>query len=163
MPINEIESLLIYLRKGTLHSDNVTAMIIDEGMEDAACRAITNEKMTTGIMIHSNATSSTLPKAKPISASAINQAFNNIKLCVVGIQEEWKQTVQVLKFWYPWIKIEEEKKKMKLYSNTETIESLRDDLKQLILKYNTCDMKLYEFMLLQFNKQMQVLNDNFFS
>ena len=157
MPLHEVESLLIYLRKGALHSDNTTAMILDEGLEDAACRAIANEKVTTGIILKSTTTA--LPKAQQISIFAKEQAMKNIKLCVVGIQEKWKETVQIIKFWYPWIKIEEEKKKMKLYSNTETIDTIRDDIKELILKYNTCDMQLYELMLLQFEKQMQVLTD----
>ena len=57
---------------------------------------------------------------------------------------------------------QDDRKKMFLYSNKETKENLRADLRHALEKANACDMKLYSKVVGIFDKELQVVQTNTF-
>eukprot|EP01041_Mallomonas_annulata_P002467 gene2467-4787_t len=154
----ELEMFVVASRNANYMADNVTMMVTDEGLEDAACRVMSNERQTSGIIIKPPPFQ--LPIPPPLPSYAIPVALNNIEKCVVGLLEKWELTKRMLKFWYPWMDLHRDRKKMSLYKGKETLESLRPDLKEVIERYNRCDMQLYEKALEIFLKQKEIIENN---
>eukprot|EP01032_Pedospumella_encystans_P013123 gene13123-15128_t len=131
-------------------------VIVDEGMSDAACRAVLGLKYTTGLRM------GPMSAPAPIPASLYPRAVENLHQCVVGIQEHWNDTLRVLDHWLPWIDFAAypNQRRMSIYSGLETRHTLRSELFQLLVQANPCDMMLFEEMLRIFQAQLSVLNDS---
>jgi hypothetical protein len=106
-------------------------------------------------VLHSSSPSLQL---SPLPADAYERAKINVEKCVVGVFEEWDESMQIIQKWFPWIKITDNRKKMFLYSNKETRETIREDLKKILEDVNMCDMQLYRDMEEIFEKEKLVLN-----
>lgn len=163
---NDLSSDELYIfatsrRQGDYLSDNKTIVVIDEGMEDAACRALANEKATTGLIV--GVDEIIIPP--PLSDEAISSALNNVEKCVVGILERWDETKEVLGYWFPWMDFSEKsnRRKMFLFSGKETPEELKPELISVLLQVSKCDMLLYEKMLKLFEVQLSVIKIDAYS
>ena len=156
LTVEELLAVTINLRQGGLRSDNETVVIIDEGLENAACRALANEKATTGLLAGVDEIS--LPP--PLSQKSIETALNNIQHCVVGILERWDDSKRVFKFWFPWLDFTEEpdRKKMNLPGEKEKASDLKPELYELLIRLNNCDIQLYEKMLNIFDSQVSIIS-----
>jgi hypothetical protein len=135
-------------------------VFIDEGMSDAACSAVLGIRHTSG----RRAQSGTMTIPPEIPAALYPRAIRNINTCVVGLQERWNETLQVLDHWYPWIDFTQQPhaRRMSLYRGMETRATLRRDLYEVLVALNPCDMLLYEEMQRLFDKQLQVLQYSYF-
>lgn len=148
----EWERILIYQRFARKKEDNVTVIIVDEGMSDAACRAILNLRATTGLV---NPSSIEVPPE--LTAKETQQAINNVKQCVVGVLEEWEDTVRVINHWFPWISFDN-KFGRQLNRGNKGDKYLRKELMEVTIRNNPCDMALHQAMLEQFELQKKVIN-----
>jgi hypothetical protein len=88
---------------------------------------------------------------------------------VVGILERWTESKEVIKFWFPWMDFAQDPDKkiipipmmpldLEIFTK-ETANSLRPELKNILLTANSCDMRLYEKMLLLFEAQLSIINN----
>jgi len=128
-------------------------VFIDEGMTDAACHAFLGLKYTTGLPVGPL----TVPPAIP--PELYPQAIQNLRQCVVGMQEQWNDTLRVLDHWYPWIdfSVDPARRKMSIFKGIETLTSLRPDLYNVLTAINPCDMMLHDEMIRLFRAQLSVL------
>jgi hypothetical protein len=152
-----------------LDPTNHTIIMLDEGMSDAACRSMTGRRATSGYRHNLPGkeaeegdfhVSSNLSVPPPLTSDALYEAKNNMAKCVVGLQERWSQTQQMILHWFPWVgdfSHDPERRKMHLFSGKETRQSLRPDLREVLESINKCDIALYEEMVATFEKQMLVL------
>lgn len=150
----ELELVALSTREGmTSHFYPDVQVFIDEGMADAACSALLGLKYTSGRPVG--------PIAIPpeIPAALYPRARTNLRQCVVGLQEQWNQTLQVLDHWFPWLDYSDNptRKKMSIYSGLETRKTLRVELHDVLVALNPCDMMLYEEMQKIFAAQLEVL------
>jgi hypothetical protein len=155
----ELEHVALSTREGTdSHFFPDVKVFIDEGMSDAACAAVLGLKFTSGRFAHA------MELPPEIPASLYAQARANVQRCVVGLQDRWAETLQVLDVWFPWIdySVDPTRKKMSLYSGTETRNTLRPELHEVLVRLNPCDMMLYEEMQRLFALQMEVVNARYF-
>ena len=152
-----LEEYIIHMRHAYITPDNKT-VVVDEGMVDAACRALANEKSTSGL------TSEELRamEVQWITTDTVRKALENVKHCVVGVLEDWENTRRIINFWSPWIDAGINKVKMRLYNNLETLETLRPDIRLLIERYNQCDLRLYAQIVSQFRMQLGVLKNDMY-
>lgn len=150
----ELEMVALSTREG-MHSHFYpeVQVFIDEGMADAACSALLGLKYTSGRPVGPISISPELPAALYPTVRA------NLYQCVVGLQEQWNQTLQVLDHWFPWLDFSKnpDRKKMSIYSGLETRITLRKDLYDVLVALNPCDMMLYEEMQRIFASQIEVL------
>ena len=88
-------------------------MIIDVGMEDAACRALANAKATTGLV----AGVDDIHVPPPVTETETLRALTNVEHCVVGLLERWEETKAMLEFWFPWLdfSVDSHRRKMFIY------------------------------------------------
>jgi hypothetical protein len=152
LSLEELRFMLYTFRQGKKvsdHSDEV--VVVDEGMEDAACRAIINKKFTTG------KTPFTISIPPPLEQSDIDLALKNSEKCVVGLQEDWQGTLRILQHWFPWVRQTSKEKRMQLIRE-ESSSTLRHDLRALIEEYNRCDLALYEKMKQRFDLQIELIS-----
>jgi len=78
------------------------AMILDEGMSDAYCRALSNEKVTTGLMLPPNAAIS-LASIPELTAQGRQAALDRAQGCVVIDLNRWNDSLAILELWLPWV------------------------------------------------------------
>lgn len=89
--------------------------------------------------------------------------------CVVAITEQWTTTSQlIVNHWYPWLNFEDytiARTTLLMGEGDEKTNAafLRDELKEVIVRMNECDMKLYEKMLEMNEKQLEVAGSKYFS
>ncbi len=150
------ENLIIYQRFARMKEDNVTVIIVDEGMSDAACRTMANVKTTAGL---ENPTE--VPVPAELSKEQTITALNNAKKCVVGVLERWDDTVRVINHWFPWIFFDN-KFDMQLNRGAPNNRFIRPDLYEVTLRNNKCDMLLYNQMVSQFENQLKVVDTPLF-
>jgi len=126
-------------------------IIQDEGMENAYCRALAgNGRRTTGKSIYDDIELDFIPK------EAEESALKHVEGCVVGLLEYWPDTQASVQHFFPWLDLHS-----KLYFENENVmarhydkEKIREDLFQVFLLYNQCDLKLYNKMKKQFFTQL---------
>jgi hypothetical protein len=155
----QLEQIALATREGMdSHFFPDVKVFIDEGMSDAACAAVLGLKFTTGRV----AEAISLPPEIP--TALYPQARQNIQQCVIGLQERWKETLQVLDHWFPWMDYSEDptRKKMSLYSGIERRGTLRPELYDVLVRLNPCDMMLYEEMVRLFDRQICLLNEKYY-
>jgi hypothetical protein len=161
LSVAELSSFIKYKRQGGFRSDNITTVVLDEGLEDAACRALANEKSTTGLTVGVDA----LHFPPPLSQEAITRALDNSEKCVVGILERWEETKEVLKFWFPWLDFAQESDRRRMFFTIrkETIMDIKPELAAEILRINSCDMLLYDKMVRLFESELSIYKEISFS
>lgn len=165
LPAENVRDFIISDRQGESRNPDDASepiFVLDEGMSDAGCRALGNFKQTTGKIVGRDDIS--IPPS--LTAEQMDIALGNVQHCVVGLQERWKDTKEVLKHWFPWIDMtlgDDERRKMHLFSNKETIETLRLDIRAAIEEENRCDLRLHQLMASKFEKQMQVVRADVFT
>ena len=155
----ELELIVLSVRvaeTSTIFTDQ--KFFIDDGMSEAACRAIIPDRYTVGLPVGD------LLIPPMISESLYPTALNNVQQCVVGMQEDWDNTMRVLDHWFPWIDYTEhlELKAMKLFVGQETRHTLRADLYNVLFQLNKCDFMLFENTKVLFLKQLEVLKYTLF-
>ena len=152
---DELRHLVVHFRQALLLEDNETIGVVDEGMEDAACRTMVGKRETTGRIMGDV----TLPT--PLTALDTEVALANCKTCVVGLLEDWSNTVRVMKFWFPWMDLTEYNMALNRFkrNDEDQASNIREDLRNVILDLNQCDMKLYIRMTEIFEKELSIIND----
>lgn len=149
----ELRNLLMYFRQALLLEDNQTIAVVDEGMEDAACRTMIGKRETTGIPV------SDVILPQPLTEIDTKLALSNCEQCVVGLLEDWENTERVMQFWFPWMDLSEYKALNHFARGAKDAAYIRDDLRAVILELNQCDVILYEKMKEIFTKELRVVND----
>jgi hypothetical protein len=142
--------------RSALVVEDGTIRIVDEGVEEAACRAISNRKVTTGQRPE-------FVRLPPVLTTEEHEiALNNINHCIVGMQYDWEGTKEVLTHWFPWMNFQQEKsdKRMRLVKEKESISTIRSDHREIIELMNPCDMKLHNRMLEIFESELEVVRDD---
>jgi hypothetical protein len=155
MGADEMTNLLDYFRQAKYAEDNRTLVITDEGMSDAACRAMSDTKGTTGRVVGQDP----IPIPALLTASERQEALDNAEKCVVGLTEQWDLTVSVLRHFFPWLDLSRSYRLMKLYDNMETLSTLRPDIRAVIEAANACDMTLHEVMMSRFERALELVLD----
>lgn len=142
----------------------VEIVVIDDGMSDAACRAILNKKITTDIRLVVSDGSHVLPSPIPLTDVDIQEALRRIDHCVVGLQEHWEESIRVINFFFPWINFMNRFDYVKMPSSHRSLDSrasLPDKLLSIIETHNKCDFALYAKMRTVFAKQQELLFGEF--
>ena len=199
LSVEQLYSVILPLRGLMTGPDNETVIITDDGIQEQSCRILSDNRGTMGYPVQEFIGGKKIMPVLP--PDALEKSLRNVQSCIVGIQEKWEDTKNVIKFWFLWIleddfeianevfKSEESKNNndnnnndskkdeiklrydhsMSIHStdikkdtDRETVDTLRTELRILIENENRCDMQLYDAMLLQFNKQMEILNNEFF-
>lgn len=152
---DEFEYYVYHHRDGRYLEDNKTIIITDEGLSNAACRALANKKVTSGTIISNNL----IKVPDSLSMNDISTAISNVQQCIVGLMENYNQTLSVMKLWFPWIDFSNDttRHKMKLVTGKETYQTLRLDLRKIIIEANYGDMLLYQSMEELFDKQKLII------
>jgi hypothetical protein len=155
---SRIKSFVITNRLGGTHTEDPDApvFILDEGFCEAGCRSVGDFKETTGRVVGVD----DLSIPKPLSPAETRIALANAGKCVVGLQDRWEETLEVLKFWFPWIDLDlgdRQRRKMHYTEYRETMDTLRADIRQVIEQENRCDMLLYKQQTEQFENQLEVI------
>lgn len=153
--VDELSSLIQTARESVLASDNVTTVISDEGMMDAACRTMTNKRLSSGRIVGVDDMS--LPDS--LTQSDQEFALHNIEKCIIGIVEDWNTTLLIIHHFFPWIEFshDRERRKMSLVEGKESIFSIRPDLAKVIVENNPCDMMLHQRMVEIFEREKKFL------
>jgi hypothetical protein len=132
-------------------------VIVDEGMSNAFCRTILNKRTSTG---REQGESVDFPEDLN-NEKDILQAIEHVKQCVVGIQEQWNDTLKVIDYWFPWIFYSETTKNNRLNeggrSGREHPASLPQEVLKVIESQNHCDLMVYGAMVSVFQTQLHAI------
>ncbi len=130
--------------------------MFDDGISDSMCRVLTNTRVTTGRLVSDSEALIVPPGMTPEDAEL---AQANVDSCVIGLQDRWKDTLEIVNHWFPWIhtKRDPDRRKMDIYSGKETMANLKESARQHILDLNQCDLAVYERMVLRFEKQLAAI------
>jgi hypothetical protein len=140
------------------------AMIMDEGMSDAVCKTIANENISRGKILEFVAEPDIVvlpPPGRPLTDQAVATALSNVKHCVVGLLEDLPESKGIVNHWFPWLDFGEytyRRTLLALGDMRSKAWDLRPELKDIIVRYNQCDIKLYETMVDIFNKERNVIH-----
>ncbi|RYG70252.1 hypothetical protein EON64_00670 [archaeon] len=137
-------------------------VVIDDGMADAACRAILSKKATTNIRFMAKYGSFVLPFPEPLAETDVQKALERADHVVVGLQEYWEDSIRVINFFFPWIDFMHKFDYVKMpssYRSLDTRATLPSQLLAVIEKYNACDLALYAKMKSVFAKQKKLVLD----
>ena len=115
---------------------------------------MTNTRMTTGHLV-----SEAMFVPSGLSSEDGALALVNVDSCVIGLQERWKETLEIVNHWFPWINTTRDphRRKMDIYSGKETITDLKESTRQHIFDLNKCDLAVYERMVARFEKQLSAI------
>jgi hypothetical protein len=160
-PAEELRDVIRHIRHPA-QLLNGSHVLSDEGISNAACRALSGTRITTGLLYHADIV---IPSGPDINDDAIDSAIRNSGQCVAGIQEDMKNTMRVLRFWFPWMQISSATNTSANIKNqghyndiAESIYELRSDIRAVIEDENRCDMKLYNAARLQFSRQLKMID-----
>lgn len=160
---DELITFISTFRQGLLRKSTGEIVIVDEGVEDACCRSLSNRKWTSGRLLSDVSLPDLLMRQEE------EFALRNVGECVVGLQEDWENTKRVLRHWFPWMDVvvsrtgvsgvveDEGEKRMKVTDDRESLDMIREDLRSVVEEMNGCDMRLYEKMKTQFADQLLVI------
>lgn len=88
------------------------------------------------------------------------KAIQHLDHCVVGIQNEWEDTKQILFHFFPWLTFEDNSRMntggMK-GGSMETRDDLKDELKRELEMANACDMAVWKHATERFEAQKEAL------
>lgn len=163
-PVDELRDIIRLIRHPT-QLLNGSYVLSDEGMSNAACRTLSATRLTTGSLYHEDAV---IPNEPEFDHIAMQTALRNSGQCVAGIQEDMRNTMRVLKFWFPWINTTNYPNFSNIKNQghnrdmAEDISELRSDIRAVIEDENQCDMSLYQAAQSQFFRQLEILDSNEF-
>lgn len=146
----ELDTVMYSIRHSKPNEHGTHLVILDNGMSDAACRVMSREPGTKGLEIameHLSTTKLEIPP--PLTNEEAHQAIDNVKHCVVGVMEEWKQTKEIIEFWYPWLDMsstDSDRRRYQLYTNMETAADLSAEQLAVMENLNKCDLAMYDVM-----------------
>eukprot|EP01031_Cornospumella_fuschlensis_P029753 gene29753-35928_t len=135
-------------------------VVIDDGMANAACRAILNKKSSTDTRFTANQRSYVLTHPTLLTESDTQEALRRVDQVVVGLQEHWADSIAVINFFFPWINFAHKFDYVKMPSRHRSLDTRASLPKQLIAvmeKHNACDLALYAKMEHSFAKQRGVV------
>ena len=66
----------------------------DEGMSNAACKMLSGARVFTG---------RTPTEAIQEVSWSFEEASPRLASCIVGLQEDWDESMEAVKFWFPWM------------------------------------------------------------
>jgi hypothetical protein len=162
--------------------------VMDEGPTNTLTRMFSgNNKrkgQPTSKIFSLNAGSKVDSKRWELDKTTLDIAKTNLATCVVGMQEEWQPTVQVLERWFPWVKERVDAKGEAITDSAalsamgganahaanplmvrahagknkpKKEEQLSEDLLEVIRRHNRYDLELYEFGTAIFKQQIALL------
>ena len=158
---DELESIAINQREAKYKEDNTTLIVLDDGMSEATCRALAAAKVTTGKIVGQD----DIIVPPPLNDQEVTLALDRVGRCVVGLLERWNDTREIVRHWFPWLDMvsnDPDRRKMWIYSNKETPEMLKPELRYVLLRVNRCDMLVYAKMLSIFDKELKVIRSQAF-
>ena len=159
MTLEHLEFILEVMRHPSSLADNVTLVLTDEGMSDAACRQVLGLRQTTGKPLDFQVPSD----AQVLGEEDAELAYKNAKQCIVGVQEDMQSTYRVLQHWLPWIKMGETEyvgKHNQGKRSGDVQELLRPEIINIIRKANRCDIRLYNKVQKRFQQQLSTIPVN---
>lgn len=131
-------------------------VFVDDGMSNALCRALTSHRKIAGKSVH-------LSKYRNVDITNewdINLALKQLRYFVVGVVERWQESLDILKAWHPWLRIDSNRLRRDLQSsvrNKETLTSLSDHILQILLEQNRCDLKIYDKMIAMVDDEIAIV------
>jgi hypothetical protein len=149
---DDLTHFIMFFRQA-LKGPSGDLMVVDEGAQEACCRAMANRKVTTG--------RSGRDDELPVELTLLEEeaALANVEHCVVGLQEDWTNTMRVLEHWFPWIDTSvDSDQKLYVSPKRESVSMIRSELQEIIETMNSCDMRLYEKMRTLFKEQLSVVD-----
>jgi hypothetical protein len=155
LSVEELSHLIQTARESVLASDNVTNIISDEGMMDAACRTMVNQRLSSGRIVGQD----DLRIPDRLTVADHQLALQHIDQCIIGMVEDWNATMLIIHHFFPWIDFRHnrDRKQMSVVKGKEGILSIRPDLAQVIIEHNPCDMKLHSRMIEIFEDEKNYL------
>ncbi len=153
-------SCIVFYSIGGQRKPNALPTIFDDGISDSMCRVLSNTRVTTGRL-----SSERIYVPPGVSPEDRAFALNNVDSCIIGLQERWEETMEVLNHWFPWINTTRNpnRRKMQIYSGKESMSDLKQSVSRQILDLNKCDLAVYEKMVARFDKQLEALRASGFS
>ncbi len=151
---------MVYNRFARYKENSSMVVIVDEGMSDAFCRTIANTKSSVG-----NDGRHQIDIPEPFTDGEIELSVKNTLQCVVGVQERWSETLNVINHWFPWIPISSDSKERLNDNNNlrkENERTIRPDLLKVIIDSNRCDLEVHSAVLRRFAEQLQHLLERSF-
>ena len=144
-------------------------MILDEGMGEAYCRALADEKATTGLLLAPGAALD-LASLPPLSAAGRALALSRARQCLVLDLARWDESVAVLELWLPWLHrsvlalgpLREMDLAQSYGVAVERPDELPPALLAVLLEANACDVELRAVLEAAFEAQLAVLGSQAF-
>lgn len=88
----------------------------------------------------------------------MTQAIENLDKCVVGIQNDWQLSKEVIWHWFPWLKfVDDAMVNTGMGDRAEKRGQLRPELREELEKCNQCDMAVWEHSLKKFKAEEKVV------
>ena len=138
-------------------------IVLDDGMSDAACRAFGQGRETSGRVLDASGGGGSIA-TQPISAATQQAALQHAQQCVVGLQDSWDDSMRHVAHYFPWLARHvssllgaEAPRLMQLYTGKESRSSLRQELLDVVIAANRCDLALFDQMKAQFAEQEEIL------
>jgi hypothetical protein len=166
VPLNELSEealaeLMLTFRWGRWREDNAV-VLVDEGLSDVYCRSLLARRTTSGRVLHGDERDQRIAISSAVQGPGdVDEALRRLNQVVVGLQDRWDDTLQVLSHWFPWIEYDEEHRQTKVHATKAKegvdVASLKPSLRRVIEDASQCDLVLYAAALRRFEAQMRVL------
>lgn len=183
LDLESFQGLLESYRWGRWMEDNRTAIVVDDGFGDITCRALLdNKKTTAGFVLQgdhphrdteeSDAEQRVLQIPPRITEKETSMAVRRMQRCVVGLLENWSDTLRVLDHWFPWIlahnttdtsAAEEETTSLRdvrahrTKDRHETAQTIPASHLRAINAHNRCDLTVYTAARQRFREQLALI------
>lgn len=123
-------------------------------MSNAVCRFLLDRRRTTGLPV--SARSVIIDSSPELAEEDKELASARAVQCVVGLQEDMRSTIRVIRHWFPWISMSDEEHNMKENdSNSQSTPNLSASAVKLIEMANQCDMYVYNRVVNRFQAQLK--------
>lgn len=156
-----LAELMRTFRWGRWREDNAV-VLVDEGMSDVYCRSLLGRRTTSGRVLHDDERDRTITISSAVRGPGdVDEALRRLNRLVVGLQDRWSDTLQVLSHWFPWIEYDEEHLQTKVHATKAKegvdVASLKPSLRRVIEDASQCDLVLYNAAVRRFDAQMRLL------
>lgn len=139
-----------------LTSEDLASLLKRESIgaiQDEMCRALVHQTIDSGHSVDDLEP----PKTKDWKEDV---ALKNLETCVVGLEDDWKNTKRMIAHWFPWIEIETILPRQREKTEEERSllrDTIHPELRQIVEEFNKCDTKLSRKMKYLFGKQLSVI------
>ena len=113
----------------------------DEGLCDQVCKNLLGRATHRGRTEAEVTALGDVATPRPLDARL---AVERLETCVVGLQEDWPAAVRAAGHWFPWLGLVDDVRANVGYTDAETRETLRPDLRAALERCNACDLAVYE-------------------